>query len=52
MRRFTQEGLAEKLGISARYIQELEGKNPPNVKLDTIAALAKVLRKKPFEFLK
>ena len=48
---FTQEELAEKLDISVRYVQTLEGKKCPNVKLDTIAALAKVLGVKPSVFL-
>jgi len=48
----TQEGLAEKLGISVRYIQLLEGKNTPNVKLDTIETLAKALKILPTDLLK
>ena len=47
----TQESLAEKMGISSRYVQRLEGKNCPNVKIDTIAILAKVLGVKPSDFL-
>ncbi|MGE0525477.1 MAG: helix-turn-helix domain-containing protein [Bdellovibrionales bacterium] len=47
----TQEDLAERLDISVRYIQQLEGKNCPNVKIDTIAAIAKILNTKPEEFL-
>lgn len=39
----TQEELAEKLDISVRYVQQLEGINCPNVKIDTIAVLAKAL---------
>lgn len=50
-RGLTQEGLAEKLKISARYIQQLEGKSVPNVKIDTIAALAKALHVDAQEFL-
>lgn len=46
----TQEELAEALGISARYLQHLEGKNYPSVGLDKIADLAKVLKAKPKEF--
>lgn len=51
-RELTQEELAEKLEISVRYVQQLEGKSTPNVKLDTIETLAKVLRTKPSELLK
>jgi len=46
----TQEGLAEKLDIIARYVQQLEGINCPNVILDTIAAIAKTLGAKPIDF--
>ena len=48
----TQEELAEKIGISVRYIQLLEGKNTPNVKLDTLETLAKALKVHPSDFLK
>lgn len=48
---FTQEELAESLGINVRYIQQLEGRSTPNVKLDTLEALAKVLKVKPSDFL-
>ncbi len=48
---YTQEQLAEKLGISVRYIQQLEGKNTPNVKIDTLELLAKELKVKPYELL-
>ncbi|MBX3032964.1 MAG: helix-turn-helix transcriptional regulator [Bdellovibrionaceae bacterium] len=47
----TQEELAEKLDISVRYVQHLEGVNCPNVKLDTIAELAKVLSADPADLL-
>ena len=46
----TQEELAEKLDISVRYIQQLEGIRCPNVKIDTIAVLAKVVGAKPTDF--
>ena len=49
---FTQVELAEALGITARYIQQLEGKRVPNVRLDTLEQLATVLRVKPESFLK
>ena len=50
-RGFTQEELAEKLDISVRYVQQLEGHQVPNVKLDTLATLAKVLNAAPKSFL-
>lgn len=49
-RNLTQEELAEKLKTSARYIQSLESKNPPNVKIDTIESLAKALKVSPKKF--
>ena len=49
---FTQEELAEKLDISTRYVQQLEGANCPNVKIETIALLAKALDVDPTQFLK
>ena len=48
----SQEQLAEKLDINVRYVQLLESKNVPNVKLDTIAILAKVLKVSPSELLR
>lgn len=50
-KKLTQEGLAEILGISVRYVQHLEGKNPPNVKLDTIEAITQALKIKPKDLL-
>ena len=47
----TQEQLAEKIDISVRYIQLLEGSRCPNVKIDSIATIAKALGAKPSEFL-
>ena len=47
----TQEGLAEKAGIDYKYLQKIEGKNPPNLKLETIEKLAKALRIKPSKLI-
>lgn len=43
-RGITQDQFAEQLGISVRYVQLLESKNPPNVKIETLEVLAKVLK--------
>lgn len=43
---FSQEELAEKMDVSVRYIQQLEGKNCPSVGLDVIAKIAKALNAK------
>lgn len=48
----TQEEFAEKKNFSVRYVQRLESKNPPNVTLDTLEDLAKVLKVDVSEFLK
>lgn len=48
----TQVQLAEELDINPRYVQQLEGKNVPNVRLNTIEQIAKVLGVKAFELLK
>jgi len=48
----TQEKLAEVAGIDYKYLQRLEGKNPPALKIDTIGRLAKALKVKPAELLK
>ena len=48
----TQEEFAEKLNVSVRYVQKVEGKNTPNMKLDTLAEFAKVLKVDVLEFFK
>lgn len=40
----TQEELAALIGIDYKYIQKIEGKNPPAVRIDAIGKLAKALR--------
>jgi len=47
---FSQEDLAEKLDVSVRYIQQLEGKNCPSVGLDVVAKLARALKSTPRDF--
>ena len=47
----TQEKLAETAGIDYKYLQRLEGKTPPALKIDTIEKLAKGLKVKPAELL-
>jgi len=48
---FTQEKLSEASGIDYKYIQKIEGKNPPNIKLETIERLAKTLKTTPAKLL-
>lgn len=47
----TQEKLADKSGIDYKYIQKIEGKTPPNVKIETIAKIAKALNIPPSSLL-
>ena len=49
---YTQEKFSEIADIDYKYLQRLEGKNPPALKVDTIGKLAKALKVKPAELLK
>lgn len=49
---YTQERLSEIADIDYKYIQKIEGKNPPALKIDTIDKLAKAFKVKPSELLK
>lgn len=40
---FTQEEMAEKGGLDARYYQRLESRKPPAIKIDTLDRLARAL---------
>lgn len=51
-RNITQEELAELAETSYKYIQRIEGKTPPDIRLTTIVKLAKALKVKPAELLK
>lgn len=42
-RRMTQEELSGAAEIDYKYLQTIEGKNPPNVKLETLEKIAKAL---------
>jgi len=50
-RGYTQERLSEVANIDYKYIQRIEGKNPPALKIDTIAKLAKALNVPPSKLL-
>jgi transcriptional regulator with XRE-family HTH domain len=43
-RKLTQQALADKADIEYKYLQRLEGKKPPAIKIDTIEKLATALR--------
>lgn len=49
---YTQEELSEIADIDYKYIQKIEGKNPPAIRIDTIEKLAKALKVKPYNLLK
>ncbi len=51
-RGITQEQLAELIDTSYKYIQRIEGKNPPDIRLTTIMRLAKAFAITPSELLK
>lgn len=50
-RGYTQEKFSEIANIDYKYVQKIEGKNPPGLKIDTIERLAKALKVKPAELL-
>lgn len=39
----TQENLASLADIDYKYLQKIEGKSPPNLKIETLEKLAKAL---------
>ncbi len=45
-RKLTQQELAERADIEYKYLQRLEGKTPPAIKIDTIDKLAIALKVK------
>ena len=49
--RVTQQKLAEMADIDYKYIQKIEGKNPPAIKIDTIGKLAKAFKTTPSKLL-
>lgn len=50
-RGITQEKLAELVQTSYKYLQRIESKSPPDVRLSTIIKLAKALKVEPPELL-
>ncbi len=41
---YTQEKLADLVKIDYKYLQKIEGKNPPNLTIETIERFAKVFK--------
>lgn len=51
-RGYTQEKLSEIAGIDYKYLQRIEGKSPPNIKLETLERLAKAFKISASKLLK
>ena len=50
-RKITQEELAYSIGTSYKYMQRIEGKTPPDIRLSTIKKIAKALKTTPSKLL-
>ena len=50
-KKLTQQKLAELADMEYKYIQRIEGKTPPAVRIDTISKLAKALQVHPSQLL-
>jgi len=50
-RGLTQEQLSDDADIDYKYLQMIEGKNPPNISLKTIEKLAKALKTTPAKLI-
>jgi len=47
----TQEKLSEMIKTSYKYIQRIEGKTPPDIRLSTIERIAKALKVKSHKLI-
>lgn len=47
----TQEQLAEQTKTSYKYIQRIEGNNPPDIRLSTLARIAQALNCAPSKLI-
>lgn len=43
-KKMTQEQLADAASIDYKYLQTIEGKNPPNIKIETLEKISKALK--------
>jgi len=48
---YTQERFSGLANIDYKYLQRIEGKKPPNLKLETLEKLAKALKVSPSKLL-
>jgi len=51
-RSLTQERLADLIKTNYKYMQRIEGKTPPDLRITTIERIAKALKVKPSDLLK
>jgi transcriptional regulator with XRE-family HTH domain len=49
---YTQLELAERAGLEYKYIQMLEGKQPPSPTLRTLSKLARAFRLEPWQLIR
>lgn len=49
--RLTQQDLAEKADFEYKYLQRIEGKNPPNIGIELLEKIAKALKTTPAKLL-
>jgi transcriptional regulator with XRE-family HTH domain len=49
--KLTQAKLSELSRVKYKYLQQIEGKNPPNLRADTLARIAKALKVSPSKLL-
>ena len=49
--KLTQQELAEQANVDYKYLQRMEGKTPPNLKLETIERIATALKINPAKLL-
>jgi len=50
-RGLTQEELAAEANIDYKYLQRIEGRNPPNLGVELIAKIAKALKTTPSKLI-
>jgi len=48
---YTQERFSGLVNIDYKYIQRIEGKNPPDIRVETIQRIAKALKTTPSKLL-
>lgn len=49
--KISQQELSELTGIDYKYIQKIEGKNPPNMQIETLEKIARAFKISVFELV-